>query len=58
MKRSNEDMIKMNSDPKEIYDPEDYEELLEKLNNYKDFLPTDEAEECVSWLKEQIASYQ
>lgn len=58
IKRSNEDIIKMNSDPKEIYDPEDYEELLDKLNNYKDFLPTDEAEECVSWLKEQIASYQ
>jgi hypothetical protein len=54
----NEELIRMDDDPKERYDPEDYEELLDKLNNYKDFLPTDEAEECVSWLKEQIASYQ
>ncbi|WP_288457060.1 hypothetical protein [uncultured Chryseobacterium sp.] len=53
-----EELIRMDDDPKERYDPEDYEELLEKLNHYKDFLLVDKAEECVSWLKEQIASYQ
>ncbi|KQT23806.1 hypothetical protein ASG22_07190 [Chryseobacterium sp. Leaf405] len=53
-----EELIRMEDDPKERYDSEDYEELLDKLNNYKDFLPVDKAEECVSWLKEQVASYQ
>ncbi|REC51363.1 MULTISPECIES: hypothetical protein [Chryseobacterium] len=53
-----EERTRMEDDPKEGYDPEDYEELLEKLNHYKDFLPRDKAEECVSWLKQQIASYQ
>jgi hypothetical protein len=54
-KLRHEELIKMEDDPKERYDPEDYEELLDKFNNYKDFLPGNEAEDCVSWLKKQIA---
>jgi len=52
-----EELIKMEDDPKERYDPEDYEELLDKFNNYKDFLAGNEANDCISWLKKQIASY-
>ena len=52
-----EELIKMGDDPKERYDTEDYEELLDKFNNYKNFLPSNEADDCISWLKKQIASY-
>lgn len=57
MKLGHEEMIKMDEDPKEMYDYEDYEELLDKFNNYKDFLPSSESEDAVFWLKEKLANY-
>jgi hypothetical protein len=49
--------IKFGEDPREFYDPEEYEDLLHKINNYKKEISTEEFKKLEGWLKHQIDSY-
>lgn len=49
--------IKFSEDPKEFYDPEEYEDLLHKINSYKNDISANEFKKLETWLKDQIDSY-
>ncbi|SDJ57204.1 hypothetical protein [Chryseobacterium jejuense] len=43
--------------PNEYYDPEDYEDLLNKINNYKEYISVEKFTKLEDWLKIQINYY-
>lgn len=49
--------IKYNDDPKEFYEVEEYEELLTKINHYKEYISIEKFKELKYWLKTQIDNY-
>ncbi|MCX8526286.1 hypothetical protein OF897_20420 [Chryseobacterium formosus] len=57
-KLRHEEMIKIDSDPKEMYDQEDYEDLLNKINNYKEYISIEKFTKLEDWLKVQINYYK
>lgn len=57
-KLRHEEMIKIDSDPKEMYDQEDYEDLLNKINNYKEYISIEKFTKLEYWLKDQINYYK
>lgn len=50
-------MIKNDDDPKEFYDRDEYEALLDSLSNYSSIIAPEEFNDLKDWLKIQIASY-
>lgn len=49
--------IKYDDDPKEFYEVEEYEELLAKINHYKEYISIERFTELENWLKTQINNY-
>jgi len=49
--------IKYDDDPKEFYEIEEYEELLVKINYYKEHISIKRFTELEDWLKTQINNY-
>lgn len=49
--------IEYEENPNDYYDPEDYEDLLNKINNYKEYIPIEKLTELENWLKIQIDYY-
>lgn len=54
--RHNE-MIEDGENPKDLYDVDEYEELLDSLSNYKNTITIEEFNVLKDWLKVQIADY-
>lgn len=54
LKLSLEDMIANDDDPGIYYEVEEYEDLLNKIVEYSEYIPTDELNTIKDWLKEKI----
>ncbi len=54
---SHNEKIEHGENPNDVYDPEDYEELLSKINDSKRNIPALEFQKLEDWLREQIDSY-
>lgn len=52
------EMIDEGENPKELYDMEDYEELLHKISNYKNDMVASEFKALEDWLTAQIDTYE
>lgn len=52
------ELIENGENPNAYYDQEDYEDLLNKINNYKDYISIEKFKELEDWLKIQINYYQ
>lgn len=46
------------TDPKDYYDKEEYEEFLTKINDYKEYISIEKFKELEDWLKIQIDYYK
>lgn len=51
------ELIGYGDNPNDYYDPEDYEDLLNKINNYKEYISLEKFTELENWLKIQIDYY-
>jgi hypothetical protein len=49
--------IKYDDDPKEFYEVEEYEDMLTKINHYKEYISIERFTELEYWLKTQIDNY-
>lgn len=54
LKLSLKDMIANDDDPGIYYEVEEYEDLLNKIVEYSEYIPTDELNTIKDWLKEKI----